>query len=541
MKILSSQVQLTGKQSDSLTTTGIQRLSVRELELRQDSAGSGNNIGGNRAGNESRNETGTVTLSLTNRVAEEQRIATESTVETMAVEGEESVISHNESLSIAKHVTEQSTDTELTVREVVPSAGVRVGATQVEGAQAGSFRIGSAVEVEVVSLLTQKSSQGLTFEALGQVTTEDGRSIDFMLALDYTRSTSTEQVNQFVGNRNLIDPLMINLRGGAVEFTDLTFEFDLNSDGDSEQIAQTASGTGFLVFDKNQNGEIDDGSEMFGPQSGQGFTELSKYDDDGNGWIDENDAIYAEFGIMSFSSEGREMESLMDAGVGAIFLGSMASDYDLNTESGIFVGEISQSGIALAEDGRTLLMQEVHLQDYSAGDLRNVINPGIQLDAVALEIDSPLGFFLFEDPLISGRNELTQVRIESTSDVFVEIQVVTEFSLDMTVATAGQQTFDRAAVAQELSEWVASAMVDFKPAAAENNSVLKQSDAFFKIDQVKAPVFDQALKDLDIDAMKLEASLATMRSMVDSLREMRLQMAQSQSQLSVYQSVGRFK
>jgi hypothetical protein len=531
MKILSSQTQLAGKQSDSLVTMDIKRLSVRDI--RQDNAGAGNETSEADSGVSS----GNVTLSLTNRVIEEQRITTESTVKTAALEGEGAVINHHESLKIVKQVAEQSTEMELTVREVIPSVSVLVASNQARGAQAESFQVGGNVEIEVVSLFTQESSQALTFEALGQVTTEDGRSIDFMLALDYERSISNEQVNQFVGNRNLIDPLMINLKGGAVEFTDLTFEFDLNSNGQVEQIAQTASGSGFLVFDKNKNGEIDDGSEMFGPQSGQGFTELSEYDDDGNGWIDENDAIYAELGVMSFSSVGREMESLMDAGVGAIFLGSVASNYDVNTESGAFAGEISQTGVALAEDGRTLLIQEVHLQDYSEGELRNVINPGIQLDAVALEIDSPLGFFQFEDPLIAGRNEQTQVRIESSSNVTVEMG----FSLDMTLASAGQQTFDRAAVALELSEWVANAMVDFEPSSAESNSPLQQSNVFFEIGQIKAPVFDQALKDLDIDAMKLEASLSTMRSMVESLREMRLQMAQSQPQLSVYQSVNRFK
>ncbi|MBL4799595.1 MAG: hypothetical protein JKY50_19500 [Oleispira sp.] len=545
MKILSSQVQLTGKQSESSVTMDIQSLSVRELS-QGTRVGKGDGVEGDGG---VRNDSGSVTLSLTNRVAEEQRIATQSTVQAVVVEDGETVIKHHQSLQIAKHVAEQSTEMELTVREVIPSAGGQITGTETE-----SFQIGVGIRVEVLSLFTQNSSEALTFEALGQVTTEDGRSIDFMLALDYQRSISSEQVNQFVGNRNLIDPLMINLNGGAVEFTDLTFEFDLNSDGNidgkSERIAQTASGSGFLVFDKNHNGEIDDGSEMFGPQSGQGFAELSAYDDDGNGWIDENDAIYAELGVMSFSAEGRVMESLMDAGVGAIFLGSVASNYELNTGSGTFVGEISQSGVALAEDGRTLLMQEVHLQDFSAGEARNVINSGIQLDAIQLNagtlgIESPLGFFQFEDPLISARNEQTQVRIGSASAFNIEMQAEMSFSLAITVASAGQQTFDRAAVALELSEWVASAMVDFKPRGAESNSLLQQSNVFFEIAQVKSPVFDQALTELDLEALKLEASLSTMRSMVESLREMRVQMAQSQTQsqpqLSVYQSINRFK
>jgi len=84
-------------------------------------------------------------------------------------------------------------------------------------------------------------------------------------------------------------------------------------------------------------------------------------------------------------------------------------------------------------------------------------------------------------------------------------------------------------------------MVDFEPRASSGQTIAQQGNAFFEIEQVKPPIFDGALRDLDIDALKLESSLGMMRSMVDSLREMRQTMAQSQSQLSVYQSVGRFK
>lgn len=110
----------------------------------------------------------------------------------------------------------------------------------------------------------------------------------------------------------------------------------------------------------------------------------------------------------------------------------------------------------------------------------------------------------------------------------------------ISVSTAGQQTFDRAVVAQELSDWVANAMVDFEPETSSNQAIAQQGNAFFEIEQVKPPVFDNARKDLDIDALKLESSLGEMRSMVDTLREMRLQVSQSQSKLSLYQRVNRF-
>jgi len=499
MKILSSQVELSGRQQNSVTTTQLERLSTTVLDQNPDSS----SVQDNPA---------SVHLSITNTQQEQQSIETESTrssVESGAV------IEQHAGLKIAQYVIEQSSELELSVAEV--SAAISSNVMNINGVNVAAPR---EIMVEVVSVLTQDSSESLTFEALGQVTTEDGYQIDFMLALDFERATHTEQVNQFVGNRDLIDPLMINLSGGAVEFTDLTFEFDLDSDGELESIAQTASGSGFIVFDKNKNGEIDNGSEMFGPQSGQGFAELSQFDEDGNGWIDENDAIYAELGVMTFNAEGRETVSLMDAEVGAIFLGSIASDYAVNTGTGIFAGKIKQSGAALAEDGRVLLMQEVHLADYTEG-----MNRGESTLEVITGFDSPLSLFQFTNPIISERDAQTRVVISSQQN-----------SENNYLA---QQNFDRAEVALELSEWVAKAMADFEPRASESMQVEK-INLFTEVAHVKPPVFDKALTDMDLEEMKLESKLGTMRSMIESLRDMRLQMAGSNNKMALYQRIERF-
>jgi hypothetical protein len=218
----------------------------------------------------------------------------------------------------------------------------------------------------------------------------------------------------------------------------------------------------------------------------------------------------------------------------------------MNTESGFYGGQITQSGVALAENGKTLLVQEVQLQVRPEEEGINTSD----FNGEEIQIDSPLGFFQFEDPLIAERNAETMVNIEFPVDSFVLSSQVEQASFavsvnavdfSLTVASAGQQTFDRAAVAQELSDWVASAMVGFEPRASSSQTIAQQGNAFFEIEQVRPSVFDNSLKDLDINALKLESSLGMMRSMVDSLREMRQAMAQSQSQLSVYQSVGGFK
>ena len=526
MKIQSSQIQLNGRQHSSVTSTQLERLSVEVLKQT-----SGTDSASNKT------DSASISLSMTQTSNESQSIETQSTI-TSSESG--AIIQQHAGLQVANYVVEKSSEMTLSVAEV-SRALVTIGGANVNGVDVNAA---DEVSVEVLSLLTQESQQGLTFEALGQVITEDGREIDFMLALDFERSIHSEQINKFVGNRDLIDPLMINLSGGAVEFSDLTFEFDLNADGEVESIAQTASGSGFIVFDKNKNGTIDDGLEMFGPQSGEGFAELREYDDDGNGWIDENDAIYSELGVMSFNDQGLETQSLMAANVGAIFLGSVASDYELNTESGLFAGNIKQSGIALSDDGRALLMQEVHLVDNYSDSASREQSPAVITEyesssAISLSLESPLNLFQVADPIIDLRDAETRVRVTSQES----LDIVASFNIEPSNSASqglSQQTFDRAQVAEELSNWVANAMVDFEPRSTINNIAAKQG-VVFETTQAKAPVFDQALEDMDLDAMKLESKLGAMRSMVESLRDMRESMAQSEHKLSVYHAVGHFK
>lgn len=69
--------------------------------------------------------------------------------------------------------------------------------------------------------------------------------------------------------------------------------------------------------------KIDDGRELFGPQTGNGFEELAGYDSDNNGWIDENDPIYNNLQIWQHDEYGNStLIAVGKAGVGAIYLGS---------------------------------------------------------------------------------------------------------------------------------------------------------------------------------------------------------------------------
>ena len=538
MKIQTSQIQLSGQQQESIKATRLERLSVSALEQAADGGVGGRSVETDQA---------SILLNLTSTVSEQQAVETQSRISDL---DQGQTMQEHAGLQIADSVIKQTAELELWVSEIArPEPVVNDNNLMVNGVEIAAGQ-SLDVKVEVVSLLTQESEQNLTFEALGQVTTEDGRGIDFMLALDFQRSSKSEQINQFVGNRNLIDPLMINLSGGAVEFSDLTFEFDLNADGEMETLSQTASGSGFIVFDKNQNGLIDDGTEMFGPQSGQGFDELREYDDDGNGWIDENDAIYGQLGVMSFNgagnNDGREVQSLMSAEVGAIYLGSVASDYQLNTESGIFAGTLKQSGIALSEDGRALLMQEVHLADHKAQLAQPVteVITDFDLEPIAVEEvligqsanNSPLNLFQFDQTLLNARDAQTQVSITSSQSFNVEAR----FQIENTQEFKQPQLEERLTQVQDLRNWVSEAMKDFEVRDNGGQSSVK-APAIEDIRQAKSPIKETMLEGMDLDSMKLDAKFSAMRSMVETLREMRQMSAYSEQRASTYQTIGYYK
>ncbi len=203
-----------------------------------------------------------------------------------------------------------------------------------------------------------------TFAASGTVRTADGREISFDLQLSMSRLYHEESsVSLRAGDAvRATDPLVLNFAGTAAQLTDQRFAFDLDADGSADQINFAAPGSGFLVFDRNANGKVDNGRELFGPTSGDGFQELAALDGDGNGWIDENDAAYAQLQVWSRDAAGKEgLQSLADASVGAIALARIATPFSVKTEANELLGQIRSSGIFLQEDGTAGTIQQIDL------------------------------------------------------------------------------------------------------------------------------------------------------------------------------------
>lgn len=119
-------------------------------------------------------------------------------------------------------------------------------------------------------------SETTSFSAQGTVRTADGQEINFSANLTMSREfQATYNARLRLGDAKLRDPLVLNFNGQAAQLSDLRIDFDLYGDGQKGSLPFVSSGSGFLVFDRNGDGKVNDGRELFGPSTGDGFTELA--------------------------------------------------------------------------------------------------------------------------------------------------------------------------------------------------------------------------------------------------------------------------
>ena len=218
--------------------------------------------------------------------------------------------------------------------------------------------------MEYSKVVSYSESEQTTFQAVGIIKTQDNKEINFSLSLamlhQYSETSSTSI--RLGDAANQTDPLVINFNGNAAQLSEQRFAFDLNSDGQTEQINAPLSGSGFLALDLNNDGKINNGGELFGPGTGNGFSELAQYDKDQNSWIDENDAVFQQLKVWTKDSEGNgTLNSLASVGVGAISLSSIATPFEIKSSDNQLLGTVRSTGVTLNENGTVGTMQQIDL------------------------------------------------------------------------------------------------------------------------------------------------------------------------------------
>ncbi len=158
------------------------------------------------------------------------------------------------------------------------------------------------------------------------------------------------------------DPLVLDLEGDGLDLGEAgeAATFDVNADGTLDKTGWVRGDDALLVYDRNGNGLLDDGSELFGDQNGasNGFAELSKHDGNRDGRIDAKDSIFKALQLYrDLNGNGRvdagELKHLSKSEIVSLNLRFLRETAKLNGNSLLLKGSFERA------DGTTGRMDDV--------------------------------------------------------------------------------------------------------------------------------------------------------------------------------------
>lgn len=226
--------------------------------------------------------------------------------------------------------------------------------------------------------------------------------------------------------KNTGSPLVLDIAGTGLSLTSESGSeavyWDLNADGFRERSGWIGAGTGLLAIDLNDNGVIDDNSELFGNQTGgaaNGFQALAAYDTNSDGVIDANDAQFDDLRVWLDTdgdgfSQPDELHTLASLDISSINLSYSNVSYYLN-------GNHVRQESTFTINGQTQTIADVWFT-YNA--MNTFYNVDVELNPDTLFLPSQRGYgFLPDLHIAMSQNEdlldmVADLAAKSASDLF---------------------------------------------------------------------------------------------------------------------------
>ena len=198
--------------------------------------------------------------------------------------------------------------------------------------------------------------------------------LDFLIPSAYgeiapTTSTDFNAARAWAAPR--FDPLILDLNGSGIETVApnaaTPILYDLNGDGIKTGTGWVAATDGFLVLDRNGNGTIDNGTELFGDSTqlaaggtaADGFAALAGQDSNFDGVVNALDANFANLQVwqdlnQDGISQAGELKTLTELGIASLNLAKTANSQTLTGGN-----QIADLGSFTRADGTTAVMADV--------------------------------------------------------------------------------------------------------------------------------------------------------------------------------------
>jgi hypothetical protein len=236
----------------------------------------------------------------------------------------------------------------------------------------------AAMETSDIAAFTTAGIRGLTTAQIQAFTTTQIQALETsdIAAMTTSQVQGFETADiQAMSSAQLsallsVTPVVLDLDGNGVSTSAAGqgARFDLTGTGQSREVGWTAGGDGLLAMDRNGNGVIDDGRELFGAvtpmadgrRAGHGFNALAELDSNGDGVVNASDAHFGDLKVwVDADHDGRtdvgELRGLVELGITGLNLAHAASD---RIDNGNAVGLV---GSYTTADGATHEMADVWL------------------------------------------------------------------------------------------------------------------------------------------------------------------------------------
>jgi hypothetical protein len=198
----------------------------------------------------------------------------------------------------------------------------------------------SAFSTAQAAALTTTQIVAFTTDQIAGFTTHDLAAMSSTQAQSFTSSEIGVMTNAQVDALVSASPLVLDLSGTGITTTSAAqgVSFDLTGSGHASTMGWTTANEGLLALDLNGNGQIDNGTELFGvgtkladgTRAGNGYAALAQYDTNHDGKIDASDAIFSKLVVWvdanhDGKSEPGELYTMAQLGITSISLNDQVS------------------------------------------------------------------------------------------------------------------------------------------------------------------------------------------------------------------------